>query len=102
MPYVPPHLRPGYVKPDPPAPSKPKRRGAHFRSNETGLPSHNLTHHRYNRNGPTLSSRQVNRIRLLSRRPVKSAIKGKKQTKKQAHSETLKKRKRFTLKAKTR
>jgi hypothetical protein len=101
MPYVPPHLRPGYVKPEPPQAPAPRGRGAHFRSSETGLPSHNLTHHVYNRNAPPINARRVTMLRLLSRKPIKSALKGKKQQTKRARSNSPKRRRHLTIKAKS-
>lgn len=105
MPYIPPHLRPGYVASVPaPAPVPVvKRRGAHFKSNESGLPTQNRTEHRYNRNAPIISFRDVTRARLLTRRQApKSALKGKKsQTKRRAHSANSLKRRHHTLKAKS-
>ena len=105
MPYIPPHLRPGYVPavPKPAEPVAPKRRGAHFKSTETGYPSHNITEFRYNINAPFLTQRNITKFRLLSKKgPVKSALKTSKKTKKRkAVSLEYKKHLRQTLKAKS-
>jgi len=91
MPYIPPHLRPGWVSPPPPAPKAPKPRGVHYKSNNTGLPSTNQHWHRYEKNGvpDTLAnaSKAHNVSTALSKRKVravkvptykrKSALKGK-------------------------
>jgi hypothetical protein len=105
MPYVPPHLRPGYVPsvPKPAEPAKPKRRGAHFKSTETGYPSHNITEFRYNRNAPFLTQRNITKFRLLSKKqPTKSALKTTKKTlKRKAASLDNKKRTRHNIRAKS-
>jgi len=102
MPYVPPHLRPGYQQTIPKPPS-PKRRGAHFRSTETGYPSHNITEFRYNINAPFLTQRNITKFRLLSKKPpAKSALKTSKHTvKRRAASLENKKRVRHTMRAKS-
>ena len=105
MPYLPPHLRPGYVPsvPKQAEPQVPKRRGAHFKSTETGYPSHNITEFRYNINAPFLTQRNITKFRLLSKRaPVKSALKSSKKTvKRKAASLEQKKRVRHTSRAKS-
>lgn len=105
MPYVPPHLRPGYVPsiPKPAEPTAPKRRGAHFKSTETGYPSHNITEFRYNTSAPFLTQRNITKFRLLSKKPpTKSALKTtKKVSKRKAVSLNNKKRIRHTMRAKS-
>jgi hypothetical protein len=94
--YVPPHLRPGYI------PEVPKtvtsvigrKRGIHFKSDITGLPSHNIKTRFFDKNEPLKLSRQVNRSRLLSRRTIKSALKGKRTSRIKARSAEPMKRRR--------
>ena len=80
MPYIPPHLRPGWVPPAPPAPKAPKPRGVHYKSNNTGLPSTNQHWHRYEKNAPaltlTLGKRKLRAEKVPTHRR-KSALKGK-------------------------
>jgi len=99
MPYIPPHLRPGYT-PTVRAQPAPRRRGVHFKSNNTGLPTHNLTMHRYNKNAPHPTMRQIIRTRLLSKSKLKSAIKGK-TNKRRAKSANPERRVHVTRKAKS-
>ena len=80
MPYIPPHLRPGWVPPPPPAPKAPKPRGVHYKSNNTGLPSTNLQIHRYEKNAPTKTFTIGKRKLRVEKVPTyrrKSALKGK-------------------------
>ena len=106
MPYVPPHKRPGY-KPAEVSEPLTKRRKAHFKSNATGLPTHNLTIRLYNKNNNTTlkSARQIRAITLKSRRKVKSVLKKvRKQipTRVVKSASSLNKRNRHTQKAKSR
>ena len=105
-PYVPPHLRPGYKPVEAPA-DKPKRRRPHFKSNATGLPTHDLTVKVYNKNNyKTLkSARQIRTMALHSRRKVKSALKKapkQKRTRAAKSASPPNKRNRKTQKAKSR
>ena len=95
--YVPPHLRPGYVPaaPKPVAPQVPKKRGAHFKSNVSGLRSENERWHRFTiKNGvktPTRTEKAATVSKALSRRKVrtvkaKSAVKGTRKAKRATKS----------------
>ena len=101
--YVPPHLRPGYVKPIAVEAlaevAAPRRRGVHFKSNNTGLPSHNQSWFRYNKTparSPTTAEKKAMKYNL-SRRKVatkkrKSALKGTKRNVRRTRSNSPKKR----------
>ena len=106
--YVPPHLRPGY-KPQvaveaqaqalAAAEAAKKRRGVHFKSNVSGLPSHDIRWHRYNKTparSPTAAEKKAMKYNL-SRRKVtakkrKSALKGTKRNVRRTRSNSPKKR----------
>jgi hypothetical protein len=100
--YVPPHLRPGYVKPvaveQVAKVVAPRRRGVHFKSNNTGLPSHNQTWFRYNKTparSPTLAEKKVLKYNLSRRKFTdkkrKSALKGTKRNARRTRSNSPKK-----------
>ena len=109
--YVPPHLRPGYV---PAAPvvieQKPKRRGAHFKSNVSGLRSQNEQWHRFTiKNGvktPTRAERATSVSKALSKRKVrktkvKGIVKGTRKVKRVTKSASPKRlpKKKYTVKS---
>ena len=105
-PYVPPHLRPGY-KPTPVEPVV-RRRGVHFKSNTTGLPSHDLRVHRYNKTparSPTEAEKKAKKYNLSKRKILtkkrKPALKGIKRTLRRTRSNSPKKHthKRKTIKS---
>lgn len=111
MPYIPPHLRPGWIAPPPPAPKAPKPRGVHYKSNDTGLPSTNQHWHRYEKNAApaeqarnvsvALSKRKVRAVKVPTYKR-KSALKGKskhRQTRAAKSAEKDKKHVRKTHKA---
>lgn len=107
MPYVPPHKRPGYKPASPPKPQT-KRRGVHYKSYKTGLPSSNLKVYEIPRErfmgqlanipyeaeepSPSRSTKAKSISKSLARRTVKatrtmkSAMKGKKTLKRQTRS----------------
>ena len=105
--YVPPHLRPGYklqvqaaaAAAEAQAGVVKKRRGVHFKSNVSGLPSHNIRWHRYNKTparSPTAAEKKTLKYNL-SRRKVatkkrKSALKGTKRSVRRTRSNSPKKR----------
>ena len=97
--YVPPHLRTGYVAPAPVLTIPVKPRGVHFRSNITGMRTHNEQWRRHKT--PTRSPTAAEKKRLkynLSKRVLrktarKSALKGKRQTKRQTRSQSPRKTK---------
>jgi len=117
--YVPPHLRPGYKPASPPKPVE-KRRGVHYKSNETGLPTHNLKVYRFAgimANLPALNvganagrsaaasivSKRLSRRTVKAKSGRKSALKSAKakRTARQTKSASPKKTKRATMKAKS-
>jgi hypothetical protein len=101
MPYLPPHLRPGY-KPEPKKAPSPTRRKAHFKSNTTGLPTHNLTIKLYNRDTPFKTPREIRKQSLKSKLKRKSSLKKTLKKTRLVKSASLKnKRVRNTLKAKS-
>ena len=103
--YIPPHLRPNY-KPVVKEPIKPKPRGVHYKSNMSGLRTHNEKWHRYSLK--KLSPNKPKHLKKLGSRklrksPIKSILKGKKkqQTRKIASANRIKpKRKNRTIKSK--
>ena len=104
MSYVPPHKRPGFKPNAVPAPVVPRKR-AHFKSDATGLPTHNLVVKLYNKNNNTTlkSARQIRKIALKSRKKAKSAIKKvHKKTRVVKSASPPNKRNRHTQKAKSR
>jgi hypothetical protein len=100
--YVPPHLRPGYkavAAAEAKAVAGPRRRGVHFKSNVSGLPSHNIRWHRYNKTparSPTSAEKKALKYNLSRRKVLtkkrKSALKGKKRTVRKTRSNSPKKR----------
>jgi hypothetical protein len=98
--YVPPHLRPGY-KAEPKAVAeepKAERRGVHFKSNISGLPSHNQRWHRYNKTparSPTSAEKKALKYNLSRRKVLtkkrKSALKGTKRAARRTRSNSPKK-----------
>ena len=120
--YVPPHKRPGYnpsaaavAAAAPAAAAASRRRGVHYLSEQTGLPTSNLKIHRFagilaNLPAPTRSARATATSRSLARRsvrasaaPRKSAMKGTKKTKRKTRSASPKrKQNRATVRANSR
>jgi hypothetical protein len=104
MSYVPPHKRPGFKPNAAPAQVVPRKR-AHFKSDATGLPTHDLVVKLYNKNNNTTlkSARQIRKIALKSRKKAKSAIKKvHKKTRVVKSASPPNKRNRHTQKAKSR
>ena len=102
MPYVPPHLRPGFKR-EAPLTQKVRRRGVHYKSDKSFLPTHNISERRINLEAPLKTAREVKKIHLLSRKQIKSVLKGKqpKATRKVHSVSLIKPGKMQTLKAKT-
>ena len=97
--YVPPHLRPGYKSQVAAEAAAPKRRGVHFKSNVSGLPSHNIRWHRYNKTparSPTAAEKKAMKYNLSRRKVLtkkrKSALKGTKRNIRRTRSNSPKKR----------
>jgi hypothetical protein len=102
--YIPPHLRPGYQAQVEAAQAKaeevgPKRRGVHFKSNISGLPSHNIRWHRYNKTparSPTAAEKKAMKYNLSARRLTskkrKSALKGTKRAVRRTRSNSPKRK----------
>lgn len=87
MPYIPPHLRPNYKSNiSKVVILKPKRRGVHFKSDISGLRTHDEKWHRYtiknnNENKPLRKPISLSKklaIRKLRKTPIKSILKHKK------------------------
>jgi hypothetical protein len=109
--YVPPHLRPGYQAAEAHAEAKAaevKRKGVHFKSNVSGLPSHNIRWYRYNKTparSPTAAEKKALKYNLSARRVStkkrKSALKGTKRVVRRTRSNSPKRRthKRKTLRS---
>ena len=76
--YIPPHLRVGYV-PEPVRTLMPvlTRRGVHYKSQESGVLSHDIHIRVFDKNAPLKTSRQVKLRHLLSRKKIRSVLKGK-------------------------
>jgi hypothetical protein len=108
-PWVPPHLRPGYVAPPP----KVKPRGVHYVSNVSGHEEDNVKMRRYTltvrERTPTRAEKAAAVLQSLVKRKVtakgtrKSALKkGPKQKKRNTQSQSPKKRAKTTRKVKSR
>ena len=110
--YVPPHLRPGYVPsaPKPVAAPVPRKRGAHFKSNVSGLRSQNERWHRFTiKNGvktPTRAERATSVSKALSKRKIrktkaKGIVKGTRKVKRTTKSASPKRlpKKKYTVKS---
>lgn len=103
MAYVPPHRRPGFVKQEE-AQAVAEPTGARFKSTQTGLPSHNITMYRFPEGPPQIDVRRLKQASLKSRRKRKPAIKTRVKKSKplrEVKSDGPEKRRRVTMKAKS-
>ena len=78
MAYIPPHRRPGFILPTTEKALAYKSIGVRFKSTETGLPSHNITLHRFKDGIPVITARSVRKLALKSRKKHKSVLKTRK------------------------
>jgi len=105
MSYIPPHRRPGFVKPTVNPSQAVVKTGVRFKSTQTGLPTHNITLHRFPEGPPSLDLRRMKKNSLKSRKKRRPALKTrtpKKRILREVKSAGPEKKHRVTLKAKSR